>query len=61
MADLPRPDVNVTTHESGATDIVISREGKGKSYRSEKTEKNEIVKDLVEKVLGDGYSREWLP
>jgi hypothetical protein len=61
MATLPRPDVNVTTHESGSTDVVISRDGKGKSYRSEKTEKNEIVKDLVEKVVNDRYTGEWLP
>jgi hypothetical protein len=58
---LPRPDVNVTTNQSGGTDVVISRGGKAKSYQSEAPTRNEAVKELVEKIIGDRHTGEWLP
>jgi hypothetical protein len=58
---LPRPDVNVTTNQSGGTDVVISRDGKAKSYQSEAPTRNEAVKELVEKIIGDRHTGEWLP
>ena len=68
MTTLPRPDVNVThaserdpTAPPGSMDVVISRDGKGKSYRVVGDTGPAIVKDAIEKVIGDGYTGEWLP
>lgn len=64
---LPRPEVTVTPASdrdpiapSGSVDIVISRGGKGKSYRADGSSAPEIVKDAIEKVLADPYSGEWI-
>lgn len=68
MATLPRPQVDVTpasdrdtTAPTGSVDVVISREGKGRSYRSVGGSTAEVVKDIAEKILGDTYSSEWVP
>lgn len=61
MTDTPRPDVAVTTTEDGKTHVVISREGKGRSYDVEGATPNEKIKNGIEKVIGDAYSAEWLP
>lgn len=68
MTTLPRPDVNVThaterdpNAPPGSMDVVISRDGKAKSYRVVGDTGPAIVKDAVEKVLGDPHSGEWLP
>jgi len=68
MTTLPRPDVTVThaterdpTAPPGSMDVVISRDGKGKSYRAVGDSGPAIVKDAIEKVLGDHYTGEWLP
>lgn len=58
---LPRPDVNVSTNSTGGTDVVISRDGKAKSYTSDAASKDEIVKDVVKKILDDPRTAEWLP
>lgn len=59
---LPRPDINVTTTSDGAAnDLVISRDGKAKSYRIEGTTRQDVIKDAVKKVLDDPRSAEWLP
>ncbi len=64
---LPRPDVNVThaterdpSAPPGSMDVVVSREGKGRSYRVV-GDGTAIVKDAIEKVLSDPYSAEFLP
>lgn len=66
MTTLPRPDVTVThatdpSAPSGSMDVVISRDGKGKSYRVVGDSGPAIVKDAIEKVIGDKYTGEWLP
>ena len=66
MADLPAPTVDVTpttdtSAPSGSVDIVVHRDGKGKSYRAEGGTSVELVKDAVKKVLADPYSGEWIP
>ncbi len=68
MTDLPRPDVQVThaterdpSAPPGSMDVVVSRDGKGKSYRVVGDTGQAIVKDAVEKVLSDPYSAEWIP
>jgi hypothetical protein len=68
MITLPRPDVTVThaterdpNAPTGSMDVVISRDGRAKSYRIVGETGPAIVKDAVEKVLGDPYSGEWLP
>lgn len=59
---LPRPDVAVNKSSQDGTDVVISRDGKAKSYSSEKAHgSNEGVKEIVEKILNDGHTAEWLP
>jgi hypothetical protein len=58
---LPRPVVTVTTNQSGGTDVVISRGGTAKSYQSDQPTRNEAVKELVEKIIGDRHTGEWLP
>ena len=59
--DLPRPDVTVTHTDDGKSHVVISRDGRGKSYEIAGSSPDEKVKDAVEKVISDGYTREWLP
>jgi hypothetical protein len=68
MTALPRPNVEATPAPErdpaappGSVDVVISREGKGKSYRVVGDSGPAIVKDAIEKVLSDPYSAEWLP
>lgn len=62
MPDLPRPDVTVNKSHQEGTDVVISRDGKAKSYSSEKPHgSNDGVKEIVEKILNDPHSAEWLP
>ncbi len=66
--DLPRPVVEVThaterdpSAPPGSMDVVVSRDGKGRSYRITGDNGPAIVKDGIEKVLGDSYSGEWIP
>ena len=66
MADLPRPTVDVTSRETdvgSVVDVVISRDGKAKSYTgtAAPTNRDGAFKDAVEKVLNDGTTAEWLP
>ena len=66
--DLPRPTVEVTpASESdksappGSVDIVISRDDKGRTYRTVGGSQQEVVRDAIEKVLGDHYNAEFIP
>ena len=66
--DLSRPTVEVTpasdrdsSAPAGSVDVVVSRDGKGRSYRAEGGTSVELVKDAVKKVLNDPYSGEWIP
>lgn len=66
--DLPRPTVEVSSAEGrdpnatpGSVDIVVHRDGVGRSYRVDGSSPTELVKGAVEKVLGDAYSAEWIP
>lgn len=66
MTVLSPPTVDVTPSAdtaapSGSVDIVVHRDGKGKSYRADGGTSVELVKDAVRKVLADPYSAEWLP
>lgn len=61
MPDLPKPDVSVTTTETGDTTVVISRDGKEKKFESNHVTRDGVVKDIVEKVIADPASAEWLP
>lgn len=68
MTVLPRPTVNVTptverdsTAPAGSVDVVISRDGKAKSYQADGSSVTEVVKDAVEKILNDPHTAEWLP
>ncbi len=66
MAELPRPEVNVTTRETDVgheVDLVVSREGKARSYTGggAGSPLNGAIKDVVEKLLNDGHTAEWLP
>ncbi len=65
---LPRPDVSVThaterdpSAPPGSMDVVVSREGKARSYRVTGDTGPAIVKDAIEKVLADPYNAEFLP
>ena len=65
--DLPPPTVDVTQTPTpagepcGSVDVVVHRDGKGRSYRVEGSNATDLVKGAVEKVLGDHYSGEWIP
>jgi hypothetical protein len=62
MAEIPRPDVNVKTDAvTGKTHVVISRDGRGRSYEVTGVGVDDKIRDAVGKVLGDAYSAEWLP
>lgn len=62
---LPRPDVSVSTPADYAgkerLDVTISRDGKSQSYSSEKGRTAEGVKEVVEKIIGDHKTAEFLP
>lgn len=58
---LPRPTVEVTDSPDGKTHVVISRDGKSKSWEVAGSTGKEMVKDAVEKIISDPYSAEWLP
>ena len=59
--DLPRPQVTVGHDPNGKTDIVIARDGKAKSYHSDHVVADNIIRDLVEQILDDTHTAEWLP
>ncbi len=68
MTTLTRPDVTVTNATErdpnappGSMDVVISRDGKAKSYRTIAGTTAEVMKDGIEKVIADPYSAEWIP
>lgn len=68
MTVLNPPTVDVTpaserdeSAPSGSVDIVVHRDGKGRSYRADGGTSVELVKDAVRKVLNDPYSAEWIP
>jgi hypothetical protein len=42
-------------------DVVVSRDGRGRSYRANGGCVTEVVQDAVRKVLADPYSGEWIP
>ncbi len=59
--DLPKPNVEIVTTESNEKHVVISRDGKGKSYKINETyNEDNKIKDVVEKVINDPYTGEWL-
>ena len=58
--DLPRPNVTVNT-DANVTDVVISRDGKEKSYSSDGPNEAARTGEIVKKILNDNYTREWLP
>lgn len=65
---LPRPDITVTSAKDrdpsasdGSLDVVVSRDGKGKSFRVEGGSSTELVKDAVTKTLNEPYMGEFLP
>lgn len=67
-AEITPPTIDVTpaserdaSAPSGSVDIVVHRDGKGRSYRAEGGTPVDLVKDAVRKVLADPYSAEWLP
>lgn len=64
--DLPRPDVSVTTDANGKTEVTVSRpngEGNpiGRKYEAEGPGMNEKIKNVVEKIVNDAYTAEWIP
>jgi hypothetical protein len=68
MPPLPAPTVDVTpaadrdsSAPAGSVDVVISREGKGRSYRTVGGSTVDVVRDAVRKVLNDPYTAEFLP
>jgi hypothetical protein len=58
---LPRPDVSVSTSPESGVDVVISRDGKAKSYKGDGAIREQVIKDVVEKIIGDRHTGEWLP
>jgi hypothetical protein len=64
MTDLPRPDVSVTTGEVGdhhKVDLSVSRDGKVRSYTATAPVRAGAIKEVVEKLLSDPYTAEFLP
>lgn len=65
-ADLPRPNVEVTSRETDVgheVDVFIHRDNKGKTYKGMAAPGNRdaAVKDVIEKVLGDHRNAEFIP
>ena len=66
--DLPKPDVSVTSQGDAAghqIDVVISRKAGdgtplGRSYKGTGAVPADAIKDVIEKVLADPYSGEFM-
>jgi len=65
MTDLPRPDISVTTGDLGngyfAVNITVSRDGRVRGYSGTASSSAGAIKEVVEKMLDDPYTAEWLP
>jgi len=67
MAILPRPEVSVSEvprREGGANHeiaVTINRDGKGATHSGSGSITSEAVKQVVEKILSDPKTAEWLP
>jgi hypothetical protein len=66
MVTLPRPDVGVTTSDKSddgkqKISVVISRDNKAKTYEAENYTTAKSVQEVVEKIINDPLTREWLP
>lgn len=67
MANIVRPDVSVDQHPinpdgtgPNVTDVVVSRDGKGRSYRGVGTSEVERTKSIVRQIVDDPYTGEWI-
>jgi hypothetical protein len=61
MVDLPRPTVDVVSSPAtGRTQVTISRDGRGRIYEVRGVG-DEKLKDVVEQILNDPYTAEFLP
>ena len=64
--DLPKPDVSVSTTASGnQVDVMISRKAGdgtplGRSYHGTGASPSDAIKDVIEKVLADPHTGEWI-
>jgi hypothetical protein len=61
---LPRPNVSAETKTEDYkthVDVVISRDGKAKSYKGEGSTEAARTKHVVDQVINDGHTAEWLP
>jgi len=65
MAELPRPDVDVTHDKTDwgteRTKIEVTRDGKSKSYEANGITQGVATREAVKKLLDDPYTAEWLP
>lgn len=63
---LPRPDVTSSAehnYDTGQTDlsVTIARDGKEKTYTASGGSESSRAKAVVEKIISDPASAEWLP
>ena len=67
---IPRPTTTVETNDGNLSEdrlrsisVSISREGSSqkKTYQTTKSNEIERTKEIVEQIIGDGYTAEWLP
>ena len=66
--DIPKPDVNVTSQGDASghqVDVMISRKAGdgtplGRSYKGTGASPSDAIKDVIEKVLADPYTGEWI-
>ena len=68
MVDLPQPDVRVThgeqSSDAGTTHVmeaVLSRDSTAKSYRGTGSTPAEAAKGLIDKILADPHTGEYIP
>lgn len=59
---LPRPTVSSRQAEEFKTEVVISREGKTRTYTSRSSHGTaDATKEIVEQIIADPATAEWLP
>ena len=64
MTTLPRPTVDVTVDKESqaqSIDVVVKRDGKAQTYSGKSETTVGAVGDLVNNILNDPKTIEWLP
>lgn len=58
---LPRPDVSIANGPDGKERLVISRDDRSRSYPIDGANEGQRIRGVVEKIIADHNTAEWIP